>query len=141
MDAERKLVELFRKKGFNAVRVPTSASSSEPFPDVIVARNDPPCVYAIEVKSVTKISYTIAADQLKKCFDFLSFFPFQLNAERKVFAAIRFLAGERVKGLWVLKEATEVKDMVLHITDATDFELTTPSKRWRKRIQEHSNKP
>jgi Holliday junction resolvase len=133
-DSERKLVQLFKDKGFMGVRIPVSASSSEPLPDVVVSRLSPPCIYAIETKAVTKVSWTVEAHQIKKCLAFLGMLPVGPSVEKKALVIIHFLAGERVKGMWVVKEVSEAKDTVVNVTDKSYIALTKPSKRWRERI-------
>ena len=39
-DAERELVHMFRDEGYDAIRVPVSAPSREPLPDVFAIKDD-----------------------------------------------------------------------------------------------------
>ena len=68
-DAERELVQLMREQGFDAVRVPVSAPSNEPLPDVFAVRGN--SIVAFEVKSQVKYSY-YKSDQVAKLNAFLN---------------------------------------------------------------------
>jgi len=68
-DAERELVQMMREQGFDAVRVPASAPSNEPLPDVFAVKAT--TVVAFEVKSQVKYSY-FKADQVAKLNAFLN---------------------------------------------------------------------
>lgn len=72
-EAERELVKKLREKGFKAVRIPASNPSAEPLPDVFATKGD--MLLAIEVKSTWKKKVKVREEQVKKLFDFLSFFP------------------------------------------------------------------
>jgi Holliday junction resolvase len=67
-DAERELVAMMREVGFDAVRVPVSAPSTEPLPDVFAVKDK--TVVAFEVKSQVKYSY-YKSDQVAKLNGFL----------------------------------------------------------------------
>jgi len=67
-DAERELVQMMREQGFNAVRVPVSAPSTEPLPDVFAVKGNN--VIAFEVKSQVKYAY-YKSDQIRKLNAFL----------------------------------------------------------------------
>jgi len=67
-DAERELVGMMREQGFDAVRVPVSAPSTEPLPDVFAVKDK--TVVAFEVKSQVKYSY-YKSDQVAKLNAFL----------------------------------------------------------------------
>ncbi len=68
-DAERELVQMMREQGFDAVRVPVSAPSTEPLPDVFAVKGS--TVVAFEVKSQLKYSY-YKSDQVAKLNGFLN---------------------------------------------------------------------
>jgi len=72
-DAERELVAMMREVGFDAVRVPVSAPSTEPLPDVFAVKDK--TVVAFEVKSQLKYSY-YKADQIAKLNGFLDIHKF-----------------------------------------------------------------
>ncbi len=67
-DAERELVAMMREVGFDAVRIPVSAPSTEPLPDVFAVKDK--TVVAFEVKSQLRYSY-YKADQIAKLNGFL----------------------------------------------------------------------
>ena len=67
-DAERELVHMFRDVGYDAIRVPVSAPSSEPLPDVFAIKGD--VILSIEVKAQERYAY-YKKDQVKKVFEFL----------------------------------------------------------------------
>lgn len=67
-DAERELVHMLREKGFAALRVPVSAPSNEPLPDVFAIKEN--CILAFEVKSQIRYIY-VKRDQIKKLLEFL----------------------------------------------------------------------
>lgn len=67
-DAERELVSMLRKKGFDALRVPVSAPSNEPFPDVFAVKED--TILAFEVKSTERYAY-YKNNQILKLHEFL----------------------------------------------------------------------
>jgi len=54
-DAEREIVAMLREAGFKAVRIPVSAPSNEPLPDVFAVRGDR--IVAVEVKSQEDYAY------------------------------------------------------------------------------------
>ena len=67
-DAERELVGKFREVGFNALRVPVSAPSREPLPDVFAINKG--TILACEVKSQERYAY-YKKNQVEKLFEFL----------------------------------------------------------------------
>jgi len=67
-DAERELVGMMRAHGFDAVRVPVSAPSNEPLPDVFAVKGS--SIIAFEVKSQVRYSY-YKAEQVAKLNSFL----------------------------------------------------------------------
>ena len=74
-DAERELVQKLRRAGFEALRVPVSAPSNEPFPDVFAVKGD--AILAFEVKSQERYVY-FKGDQVDKLMGFLNvhrFYP------------------------------------------------------------------
>jgi Holliday junction resolvase len=68
-DAERELVQKLRRSSFDALRVPVSAPSNEPFPDVFAVKGD--SILAFEVKSQERYVY-FKADQVNKLLGFLN---------------------------------------------------------------------
>lgn len=67
-DAERELVHKLREAGFKALRIPVSAPSSEPLPDVFAIKGD--AILAFEVKSHKRYAY-YKKNQVEKLHDFL----------------------------------------------------------------------
>ncbi|MGD2201596.1 MAG: endonuclease [Candidatus Bathyarchaeota archaeon] len=67
-DAERELVKKFREVGFDALRVPVSAPSREPLPDVFAINEG--AIVACEVKSQERYAY-YKTKQVEKLFEFL----------------------------------------------------------------------
>jgi len=67
-DAERELVSMLRKEGFQALRVPVSAPSKEPFPDVFAIKGG--TIVAFEVKSMERYAY-YKKNQISKLHEFL----------------------------------------------------------------------
>ncbi len=70
--AERDLVKKLREMGFNAVRVPVSAPSKEPLPDVFATKGK--CILAFEVKAPGSKRAYFPKGQVKKLFEFLNMF-------------------------------------------------------------------
>ncbi|MBN1682783.1 endonuclease [Candidatus Bathyarchaeota archaeon] len=68
-DAEREIVSMMRSIGFDALRVPVSAPSNEPLPDVFAIKEN--TIIAFEIKCQTKYAY-YKRDQVIKLLDFLS---------------------------------------------------------------------
>jgi hypothetical protein len=62
--AERDLVKKLRIKGFKAVRIPVSAPSTEPLPDVFATKDD--FILAFEVKSTSFDKIYYKKDQVRK---------------------------------------------------------------------------
>lgn len=74
-DAERELVHKLRDAGFEALRVPVSAPSSEPLPDVFAVKGD--AILAFEVKSHNRYAF-YKRGQVEKLHEFLEvhrFYP------------------------------------------------------------------
>jgi len=105
--AERDLVKKLRARGFMAVRVPVSAPSSEPLPDVFATKGI--CILAFEVKSTSSDKIYFRQDQVGKLFSFLSMF--KVYNERKAVLAAKFPYK------WVFKVVDQIGDCVVHIVD------------------------
>jgi Holliday junction resolvase len=67
-DAERELVHMLRDAGYDAIRVPVSAPSTEPLPDVFAIKGD--SILAVEVKAQVRYAY-YKRDQVQKLHEFL----------------------------------------------------------------------
>ena len=68
-DAERELVGMMRSIGFSALRIPVSAPSNEPLPDIFAIREN--IIIAFEIKCQVKYAY-FKSDQVLKLLDFLN---------------------------------------------------------------------
>ncbi len=68
-DAERELVHMLRDAGYDAIRVPVSAPSTEPLPDVFAIKGD--SIIAVEVKAQVRYAY-YKRDQVQKLHEFLT---------------------------------------------------------------------
>jgi Holliday junction resolvase len=101
--AERDLVRRLRAKGFKAVRVPASAPSSEPLPDVFATREN--CLFAFEVKATSADRIYFGKEQVKKLFDFLGIFD--VYEKRAVVLACKFPYR------WVFKHVDNIDDYVV----------------------------
>jgi Holliday junction resolvase len=104
-DAERELVHMLRDEGYDAIRVPVSAPSKEPLPDVFAIKDD--SILAIEVKSQVRYAY-YKRDQVSKLFDFL-------KIHRLYPRRFPVLAGKfKYKG-WCFDVADKLDDYTLKI--------------------------
>jgi len=112
-DAERDLVKKLRSLGFKAVRIPTSAPSSEPLPDVFATLNDG--ILAVEVKASRGDKVYFDSGQVKKLFDFLEIF----NVYSK---KVAMLAG-KFPYKWVFKQVEKVDDYILHKDEGGRIQL------------------
>jgi len=121
-DAERSLVRKFRKLGFKAVRVPSSAPSSEPLPDVFATLNN--TLLAVEVKASSGDKIRFSSNQVKKLFEFLEIFNVY-NVK------VALLAG-KFPYRWVFKQVEEVDNYVLHKDDKGNIRLKDLLKRLKK---------
>lgn len=70
--AERQLVRKLRRLGFNSVRIPVSAPSSEALPDVFATKGS--CILAFEVKAPHAERAYFRKKQVEKLFSFLDMF-------------------------------------------------------------------
>jgi Holliday junction resolvase len=110
-DAERELVHILRDNGFDALRVPVSAPSKEPLPDVFAIKDN--CILAFEVKSQVRYIY-VKRDQIKKLHDFLQI----LRIFPKKYAVIA--AKFKYKG-WRFEIAEKYDDYTLKIGEGLSF--------------------
>ena len=112
-DAERRLVRKLRSLGFRAVRVPSSAPSSEPLPDVFATLNDG--VLAVEVKASNGDRVYFSSKQVRKLFEFLEIFSLY---NKKV----ALLAG-KFPYKWVFKQVKEINDYVISKDEKGNVQL------------------
>jgi Holliday junction resolvase len=110
-DAERELVQKFRTAGFEALRVPVSAPSNEPFPDVFAVKDD--LIIAIEVKSHERYAY-YKKKQVEKLFEFLNIHS--IYPQRTALLAAKF----KYKG-WTFKIADKPDDYSLRVGSDLSF--------------------
>jgi len=95
--SERALVTLLKKNGYNAVRIPVSAPSLSPLPDVIARKNNN--VFAFEVKNSSYFAY-FPKQQIDKLFRFLDeFFPIKKENKYAILAA-------HLKKKWLFKRVS-----------------------------------
>ena len=116
--AERELVRKLRKQGFNSVRVPVSAPSSEPLPDVFATKGD--SLLAFEIKAPNSERAYFQKKQIKKLFDFLDMF----EAYAKRIAVI----GAKFPYKWVFKKVEEVNDYVINKKEKSQYLFSSLSK-------------
>lgn len=102
--AERELVRKLRSWGFKSVRVPVSAPSSEPLPDVFATKGD--TLLAFEIKAPNSERTYFQKKQIKKLFDFLNMF--EAYTERIA------IIGAKFPYKWVFRKVEEVDDYVIH---------------------------
>ncbi|MEM2110273.1 MAG: Holliday junction resolvase Hjc [Candidatus Bathyarchaeia archaeon] len=113
--AERELVNKLRRLGFNSVRVPVSAPSSEPLPDVFATKGA--CLIAFEVKAPNAERAYFHSDQIKKLFDFLNMF----EAYNMKYAVI----GAKFPYRWVFKQVETIEDYVVQKDEKSNIRLDT----------------
>jgi len=111
--AERQLVKKLRAMGFKSVRVPVSAPSSEPLPDVFATKGN--CILAFEIKALNAERAYFPKEQVKKLFDFLDMFEIY---ERK-FAV---LVG-KFPYKWVFKHVEEITEYVVRKDEKNNIRL------------------
>jgi len=111
--AERELVRKLRGLGFGAVRVPVSAPSAEPLPDVFATKGN--CILAFEVKAPNAERAYFRKDQVKKLFDFLGMF----EAYEVKFA----IMGAKFPYRWVFTHVETLDDYVIHNEDKSNIRL------------------
>lgn len=110
-DAERELVHKLRDNGFKALRVPVSAPSNEPLPDVFAIRAN--TILAFEVKSQVRYVY-YKRNQVLKLHEFLDIHCIYPN--RLAVLAAKF----KYKG-WVFKIAEKPGDYSLRLGQGISF--------------------
>ncbi len=71
---EYRALEYLGKQGFRALRIPTSATGTQPLPDIIATKDH--TVFPIEVKSTTNIRMVVEKHQVEKLFEFCEVFSF-----------------------------------------------------------------
>ncbi len=110
-DAEREIVKKLRDAGFDALRVPVSAPSNEPLPDVFAIKDG--TILAFEVKSQKRYAY-YKRKQVVKLHEFLEIH--RIYPKRLAVLAAKF----RYKG-WVFEIAEKPDDFSLRIGQGISF--------------------
>jgi Holliday junction resolvase len=111
--AERQLVNILRSNGFNAVRIPVSAPSSEPLPDVLATKEDQ--LFAFEVKNSKADKIYFRKNQIQKLFKFLEIF--MVYKEKSAIIAGKFPYK------WVFKKVTSTEDYIMKKSDESNIKL------------------
>ena len=111
--AERELVSKLRNLGYKSVRIPVSAPSSQPLPDVFATKNN--CILAFEVKAPNALRAYFRSDQIKKLFDFLEMF--------KVYEIKYAVLAAKFPYRWVFKKAETIGDYVLEKNEDYNMKL------------------
>ncbi len=102
--AERDLVRKLREAGFKSVRIPVSAPSKEPLPDVFATKGN--YIIAFEVKAPKAKKAYFPRDQIKKLFDFLEMF--------EAYSVKLAVIGAKFPYKWVFKKIDKVDDYSIH---------------------------
>ncbi len=110
-DAERELVKKLREAGFDALRIPVSAPSNEPLPDVFAIKGD--TILACEVKSQNRYTY-YKRKQVAKLHEFLEIH--RIYPKRFTVLAAKF----KYKG-WVFDIAERPGDYSLRVGRGISF--------------------
>jgi len=107
------LVKKLRVHDFRAVRVPVSAPSSEPLPDVFATKGD--YLVAFEVKAPRAERAYFRRGQVEKLFEFLEMFA--SYPQRLAVLAVKFPYK------WVLKPVDKPDDYVIQKEEKSGFKL------------------
>jgi len=111
--AERELVKRLRDLGFKSVRIPVSAPSSEPLPDVFATRGE--CIIAFEVKAPNASRAYFPREQVEKLFSFLEMFE-NYPVKLAILAA-------KFPYKWVFKKIDSVNDYSIHRSEGSNIAL------------------
>jgi len=114
-EAERELVRKLRFNGFKAVRVPVSAPSGEPLPDVFATKGD--SLVAFEVKAPKAERAYYPREQVEKLFFFLNFF--------EPYTQKKAVLGAKFPRKWVFKLVEKPDDFVVSREESSSFQLET----------------
>jgi len=110
-DAERELVKMLREAGFDALRVPVSAPSNEPLPDVFAIKGK--TILSCEVKAQVRYVY-YKRKQVAKLHEFLDIH--RIYPKRFAVLAAKF----KYKG-WVFEIAEKPGDYSLRVGQGISF--------------------
>ncbi|MBS7654714.1 hypothetical protein KEJ43_06560 [Candidatus Bathyarchaeota archaeon] len=111
--AERDLVKKLREIGFKSTRIPVSAPSSEPLPDVFATKGK--CIIAFEVKAPNAERAYFPKDQIKKLFDFLSMFEAYTTKIAVISAKFPYR--------WVFKQVDKIDDYSIQKDEKSNIRL------------------
>ncbi|MEM2939859.1 MAG: Holliday junction resolvase Hjc [Candidatus Bathyarchaeia archaeon] len=111
--AERDLVKKLREIGFKSTRIPVSAPSSEPLPDVFATKGK--CIIAFEVKAPNAERAYFPKDQIKKLFDFLSMFEAYTTKIAVICAKFPYR--------WVFKQVDKIDDYSIQKDEKSNIRL------------------
>ena len=111
--AERQLVRKLRRLGFNSVRIPLSAPSSEALPDVFATKGN--CILAFEVKAPHAERVYFRKKQVEKLFGFLDMF--EAYDEK-----LAILAG-KFPYRWVFKRVEALGDYTVRKDEKSNVKL------------------
>ena len=114
-ETERELVHKLRINGFKAVRVPVSAPSGEPLPDVFATKGD--CLVAFEVKAPKAVRAYFPREHVEKLFFFLNFF--------EPFSQKKAVLGAKFPRKWVFRMVEKPDDFVVSREKQSSFHLET----------------
>ncbi len=105
-DAERELVHMFRDVGYDSIRIPVSAPSKEPLPDIFAIKDD--AILSVEVKSQIRYAY-YKSHQVVKLFEFLDMH--KIYPRRYAVLAAKF----KYKGWWFDVAESSDRDYMIKI--------------------------
>ena len=100
---EHKLVRLLNAKGYRALRIPTSARTSAPLPDVFAVHKRKNLLVAFEVKGTHHREVEVPVRQLRKLKGFVDGFPNSIRTACVV--AVWFYEAKN----WVFKQIQDVR--------------------------------
>lgn len=111
--AERDLVKMLREMGFSAVRIPVSAPSSEPLPDIFATKGE--YILAFEVKTARSGRIYFYSEQVSKLFDFLNMF--------KMYPKKVAVIAAKYPYKWIFKSVEEPGDYFIDPGDESSVNL------------------
>jgi Holliday junction resolvase len=111
--AERELVRKIRNFGFKAIRIPLSAPSSEPLPDVFATKENK--LLAFEVKSSKSEKIYFQKKQIEKLFKFLDLFEPYENKLAVLVCKFHYK--------WVFIHITKTEDCVINKYENNNLNL------------------
>jgi Holliday junction resolvase len=112
--AERQLVKELRRCGFESVRVPVSAPSNEPLPDVFAMKDE--TLLAFEVKAPNSEKAYFRREQVEKLFEFLDMF--------KVYKRKLAIIAGKFPYKWVFKRIEKPDDYVLQKEERSNISFS-----------------